>query len=122
MKLPLYRYQCPTCGGALGRTDLYPRPELYEFQFPSYKTPLAKTILATVIAGFGLAFVSLWLATLTVIGVGERLLKPLGQVTSMQRLLPSALASKLQAFATLQSSKSRLFQFLKGRFWRRCRH
>jgi hypothetical protein len=70
MKLPLYRYQCPTCGGALSRTDLYPRPELYEFRFPSYKTPLAKTILAIVIAGVGLAFVSLWLATLVVIGIG----------------------------------------------------
>ena len=70
MKLPLYRYQCPTCRGTLSRTNLYPRPELYEFQFPSYKTPLAKTILAIVIAGFGLAFISLWLATLAVIGIG----------------------------------------------------
>ena len=71
MKLSLYRCLCPTCGEALSHTSLYPRPELYEFQFASYKTPLAKTILAIVIAGVGLSLFSPWLAVLVVIGIGE---------------------------------------------------
>jgi hypothetical protein len=70
MKLSLSRYLCPTCGDTLSRTSLYPRPELYEFQFSSYKTPLVKTIVSILIAGFGLAFVHPWLAVLAVIGIG----------------------------------------------------
>lgn len=70
MKLQLYRHKCPTCGGALSRTDLYPRRELYEFMFPSYKTPLVKTVLLIVVAGFGLAFVHVLIAALAVLGIG----------------------------------------------------
>jgi hypothetical protein len=71
MKARFARYKCPRCGGGVSRTHLYPRSDLYEFQFPSYSVPTLRICVAIAVVGLGLAFVHIALSVLGVLAIAS---------------------------------------------------